>query len=205
MLPEMNYFVLVGSDRERSQSAKVAAYISDLLYVRTGTAPHVLNLSQTILPPWDADRLRHDNAAASTWAPNRDALAAASGVVIVTPEWNGMVPPGVKNFFLWCSTNEVAHKPALIVAVSATFGGSYPVAELRMSSYKNNRICYIPEHVIVRRVRDVLNGEQPVSEDDARIRRRIQFALATLEAYANAMKDLRSDQRVFHEEFRYGM
>lgn len=56
MLPEMNYFVLVGSDRERSQSAKVAAYISDLLYLRTGTAPHVLNLSQTMLPPWDADR-----------------------------------------------------------------------------------------------------------------------------------------------------
>ena len=81
--PKMNYFVLVGSDRERSQSAKVAAYISDLLCLRTGTAPHVLNLSQTTLPPWDADNVRRDNAASMTWAPNRDALVAASGIVIV--------------------------------------------------------------------------------------------------------------------------
>jgi hypothetical protein len=42
----------------------------------------------------------------------------------------------------------------LIIAVSGgAGGGAYPVAELRMSSYKNSRICYLPEHLIVRQRR----------------------------------------------------
>ncbi len=45
----------------------------------------------------------------------------------------------------------------LIVAVSSGAGGAYPVAELRMSSYKNSRICYIPEQIIIRDVENVLN------------------------------------------------
>ena len=67
-----------------------------------------------------------------------------------------MVPAGLKNFFLCFGRNELAHKPGLIVGVSSADGGVYPVAELRMSSYKNSRICYIPEQLIVRNVESVL-------------------------------------------------
>ena len=42
----------------------------------------------------------------------------------------------------------MAHKPGLIVTVSAGLGGSYPVTELRISSHKNTRLCYIPDHVL---------------------------------------------------------
>ena len=54
---------------------------------------------------------------------------------------------------------QLGHKPALIVTVSSADGGAYPVAELRMSSYKNNRICYLPEHVILRNVERILNDD----------------------------------------------
>jgi len=49
---------------------------------------------------------------------------------------------------------ELGHKPALIVAVSSGDGGAYPVSELRMSSYKNNRLCYIPEQVALKSMRE---------------------------------------------------
>ena len=72
--------------------------------------------------------------------------------MVIAPEWHGQVPAGLKNFFLICGRAEVGHKPALITTVSSGDGGAYPVAELRMSSYKNNRICYIPEQLIIRNV-----------------------------------------------------
>ena len=51
-------------------------------------------------------------------------------MAVVSPEWNGMVPSMLTNFFLLCSNNELAHKPGLLVGVSSGTGGSYPVAEL---------------------------------------------------------------------------
>ena len=84
-------------------------------------------------------------------------LKESDSFIIVSPECHGMVPAKLKNFFLYCSRDELAHEPALIVAISAGLGGSYPIAELRISSYKNNRISYLPEHIIIRNVEKFLN------------------------------------------------
>ena len=73
----------------------------------------------------------------------------------MTPEWNGMATPAIKNFFLYFSSSVLFHKPALIVTVSAGHGGAYPVIELRSSGYKNTKLCYIPEHVIIREAANV--------------------------------------------------
>ena len=69
------------------------------------------------------------------------------------------------------------HEPGLIVTVSAGAGGSYPVTELRISSYKNTRLCYIPDHVIVRNVGQMLHGDQPAEEHDQALRGRITYSL----------------------------
>ena len=139
-------------------------------------------------------------------APLSASLAASDGFVVISPEWHGMVPSGLKNFFLMWGQGELAHKPALIVAVSAGDGGAYPVAELRMSSYKNNRICYIPEQVIVRHVERVLNEE---GENDPRsdpyLRERILFALRILHVYALALRQVRDGGATNHPKFKNGM
>ena len=68
-----------------------------------------------------------------------------------------MVPAALKNFFLlWAATGELSHKPALPCAVSAGEGGAYVISELRMSSYKNNRLCWLPEQLIARQVKSIL-------------------------------------------------
>ena len=132
-------------------------------------------------------------------------LTASDALVAVSPEWSGMAPPGIKNFFLLGTSDMVGHKPCLLTGVSASRGGAYPVAELRMSSYKNNHICHIPEHVIVRNVESVLNGEEPGDEGDAYIRERIDYALGVLRAYAEALGPLRASGVIDHERFPFGM
>jgi len=102
---------------------------------------------------------------------------------------------------------DVGHKPAMIVAVSSADGGSYPVAELRMSSYKNNRILYIPEHVIVRNVESVLN-ENPADNNegaDSYFRERISWSLDVLLAYAGALKPVRKSGITLNAKFGNGM
>src|SRR5210317_886952 len=102
---------------------------------------------------------------------------------------------------------ELGHKPALITAVSSGDGGSYPVAELRMSSYKNNRLCYIPEQLILRNVESILNEnpEDNNQQADSYFRERIQWALGILKGYAVALKSMRETTEIFHDKFGNGM
>ena len=126
---------------------------------------------------------------------------------MVTPEWHGQVPAALKNFFLLFGKNELGHKPALIVSVSSGDGGAYPVAELRMSSYKNSRICYIPEQVIIRHVEKVLNDDQQANDarSDPYIRERLQWALTILKQYAIALKQVRDSGVTVSDKFKNGM
>jgi len=105
-----------------------------------------------------------------------------------------MAAPGVKNFILYMSPRLVGNKPALLVAISSTnHGGHYPIAELRMSSTKNIQICYIPQHVIISNVKELLNDHALESEDkaDGYIRTRIQYSLRMLHEYAKAFQQIR--------------
>ena len=109
-------------------------------------------------------------------------------------EWNGMATPQAKNFFMISNTRILGHKAGLIVSVSAGRGGAYPIAELRASSYKNCRIAWIPEHLIVRDADNVLNARdtaQPTDRGDLWIRDRIDYALEHLILYAEALKSIR--------------
>jgi NAD(P)H-dependent FMN reductase len=199
--------IISGSHRNPSQSEKVARHVEQTLQQEHGVDTWVYTLADNPLPLWDQS-LWEDNA---DWnerlAPIKQQLASSDGFVIVTPEWHGQVPAGLKNFFLLFNRFELGHKPAMIVAVSSADGGAYPVAELRMSSYKNNRICYIPEHVIVRNVEKVLN-ESAADNDasaDGYFRERISWSLGILRGYAEAMKPMREAVQVHNDKFGNGM
>jgi azobenzene reductase len=164
-----------------------------------------IDLAGNPLPLWDESIWQAGSDLGSRWKPYRDRMRKADGFVIISPEWAGMVPPGLKNLLLFAGPKEVGHKPALIVTVSASRGGSYPVSELRTSGFKNNRLVYIPEHVLVQDVADVLNGEHPANERDAWLRHRIEFADRILLEYARAMASIRSSGLTDHVDFPYGM
>ena len=202
----MQIAILVGSHRQASQSSRVGAYISkNLLRIDPTIVTDTIDLAGNPLPLWDESVWQGESPLASQWKPYRTRLRQADGLVIVSSEWAGMVPPGLKNFLLFAGPKEVGHKPALIVAVSASRGGSYPVNELRTSGYKNNRLLYIPEHVLVQDVGDVLAGETPANQRDAWLRQRLEFTLKILLAYAEALVPIRASGLTEHAEFPYGM
>ena len=142
--------ILSGSSRPDSQSGKVATYLQQQLQQR-GEQACVLDLAVTPLPLWPAGPAEH-------WPAMQAQLVEADALVVIAPEWHGMACPAVKNFFLYASKAELAHKPALLVGVSSGIGGAYPISELRASGYKNCRLCYLPEHLIIRQVEQVLNA-----------------------------------------------
>ncbi len=202
----MHIAIVVGSHRKDSQSSRVGAYVAkDLARIDPAVTVDTLDLAGNPLPLWDESVWQGDSQLASLWKPYRDRMRKADGFVIVSPEWAGMVPPGLKNLLLFAGPREVGHKPALIVAVSASRGGSYPVNELRTSGYKNSRLVYIPEHVLVQDVADVLIGETAMSDRDAWLRRRIEFADRILLEYAKALAPIRVSGLTEHADFPYGM
>ena len=79
-------------------------------------------------------------------------LSSSNGFIIVVPEYGGMATPNSKNLFLLFNNGELFHKPGLIVSISSGNGGSYPISDLRSSSYKNSHINWIPENIIIRNV-----------------------------------------------------
>ena len=202
----MRITIISGSHRTNSQSEKVAAVINTMLQ-EAGHEAAVLSLAANPLPLWDESIWDGDEKWKQLLDPVSEQLAASDCFVVVSPEWHGQVPSGLKNFFLMWGNGELAHKPALIIAVSSSEGGAYPVAELRMSSYKNNRICYIPEQVIVRHVEKVLNDDpaQNDADSDDYYRRRIHWALGVLVQYAEALGTARAQGNMSYEEFPFGM
>lgn len=197
----LNIALVAGSSRRNSQSAKVAAFLRQRLIELNLTSAEqssVLDLGERPLPLWPAD----DNG---PWSDYQQQLQAADAVVIIAPEWHGMAGPAVKNFFLYASKAELAHKPGLLVGVSSGIGGAYPISELRASGYKNCRLCYLPEHLIVRHVEKVLNGAEAASEDDQRLRNRIDFALDIFGKYAVALKPVRASIDIDQAAFATGM
>lgn len=180
--------IIIGSSRVNSQSEKIARYITNLV-----TTEHALYSVKDLFPKlWNNDAfdaLEEENLAKNNAVCEE--LNKTDGFILVVPEWNGMVPPAMKNLFIICG-REFSHKPALLVTASSGMGGAYPVAELRMSSYKNSRICYIPDHVIVRHAEQVLNTPESVNVDDQRIRDRLAYSVKVLEEYTKAFQSIRS-------------
>lgn len=188
-MDKYNLVIISGSHRKGSESGKVARFIEHEvqtnLTLNGKFQPSVIDLAHEDLPFYEDRSTSTDSRFATVWDPCAEKLAAAHAFVIVSPEWNGMVPAKLKNLFL-LANKEFYHKPALIVAVSASLGGHYVVAELRMSSYKNSRICYLPDHLIIRTVGDF--NQNPHDAKFAEVRERLDTYLDTLFLYTQGLK-----------------
>ena len=202
----MKYFIMSCSHRRESQSVKVAHYLSKEL-LSLGHHVDLHDCGAQPLPLWTPDQ---NGEHWETWRAIEQKLASTDSFILVTPEWHGMATPQAKNVFLLVG-QRLAHKPGLLVSVSSGRGGAYPIVELRQSSYKNSKIAWIPEHLIIREVESVLNETHndngkatEFSNADQWIRDRITYTLRHLELYSEALSSIRD--RLPHEaRFSNGM
>ena len=90
--------VITGSHQADSQSLKIGNVIQQKLLAHSAChGVTLIELAGDRLPLWK--EAYNDNELASIDAV-RSVLQQADAFVIVTPEWNGMVPAAVKNLFL---------------------------------------------------------------------------------------------------------
>jgi|JI10StandDraft_1071094.scaffolds.fasta_scaffold16538_5 NAD(P)H-dependent FMN reductase len=196
--------LISGSHRPQGASTRLATELQQLAHEHIeGCETEMVPIDD--LPFWD-ESLWGDPAAAphwDGWRATAQRLRNVDGLIVVAPEYAGMVPPRLVNFLLLCSGEEVGHKPALAVGVSATRGGTYPIAQLRASSTKNNHMCWLPDHLILREARavdtpDALTGTGYVA-------RYAKYCIKLLGAYAKSLKEVRCAGIIDHGSFPYGM
>lgn len=188
----MNLVIISASQRTKSQSAKVAQYMAE---AATGyeKVTH-FELCQYNLPLWDGTAAGK-SATNSDWPLLNEQICIADALILITPEWSGMASPLLKNVLLMCSGQDTAHKPALLVGISGGVSGVYPIAELRMNAFKNNKLVAIPDHLVIRNVGEVLNNDNgtELSDRDSSLRQRIGYSLHVLLHYSETLKALRTN------------
>ena len=196
--------IIIGSIRENAQSARIGDFILDQIKkLDPNCDVEIFALRTLDVPFWTEDKWKSDSEMVANWSPISKDLKSCDGFVVISPEWAGMVPPHLKNFLLMCDSGELAHKPAQIVAISSGMGGAYPIAELRMSGYKNNFITWLPDHVILRNVATLLVDEQP-SKLDISVTDRIQYSMTFLLEMSTAMKPVREKNQNL-KIYKFGM
>ena len=97
----MKIGVITGSHRNDSQSEKVGRYAAAMLE-KQGLADEtfVFSLAGNPLPFWDEGLWSGDPKWEDAIGELRSELNSCDGFIVVTPEWHGMAPAGLKNFFL---------------------------------------------------------------------------------------------------------
>ena len=212
----MQFTIISGSHRLNSQSYRVGKYIEKQL-LNTHQSSEIkednpnpnkvflLDLAKTKLPLWSDQKEEW----VSIWNPIAEKLSESDAFVLITPEYNGMATAILKNFLLFCSNKELGDKPATIVSVSAGRSGGYPISDLRSYGFKNTKLLYIPDHIIVRKVHSVLNEDdtQNDTKENEYIQKQMEYTLKKLYLYTSQMKGLREKLKLIDPEnkFPHGM
>ena len=210
----MNLLIISASQRIESQSAKVAKYLTNSSNKFRKTS-HI-ELCKQRLPLWDGEESSKQNDD-SDWLAINSQFQTMDALILVTPEWGGTASPLLKNLLMMADATDSGHKPVLLVSVVNGISGAYPIAELRMNAFSNNKLVAIPDHLIIRNVDEILNtvnesthrDEDVITRRDNSIRHRIGYSLHTLLHYSQAMKSLRETLQVstYDNEhlYQYGM
>jgi multimeric flavodoxin WrbA len=199
----MKITVVCGSQRTNSESLKVSQYFCSRL-LGLSVESEVIDLV-TLDLPFAKSPANSEVSFIDRWSAISEILRSSDGYIFVSPEWGGMATPILKNFFLLANKSELNHKPALLVGVSNSRGGAYVISDLRASSYKNSRICYIPEQIIVRDCVSMLNDQDMNNETDKYLKHRIEYSISVLIEYSRSLTTIRDGGVIDNVTYPNGM
>ena len=197
----MNISIISASHRKNSQSNRIALILEKLLQEKFKNIKIFnFDLFKVNLPMWSEEEIEENRKLFFNEFSSK--LLKSDGFIFVIPEYGGMATPISKNFFLHCNKGELSHKPALIISISSGNGGSYPISELRSSSYKNRHILWIPENIIIRNVEhfDPGNHGNLIPEW---LDKRIDYVLNLLIEYSKCLRPV--SKLINRKDFGNGM
>ena len=197
----MNISIISASHRNNSQSNRIALILEKLIQEKFKNIKIFnFDLFKLNLPMWSEEEIEEDRKLFFNEFSSK--LLRSDGFIFVIPEYGGMATPISKNFFLHCNKGELSHKPALIVSISSGNGGSYPISELRSSSYKNRHILWIPENIIIRNV-DHFNPSNHGNLIPGWLDKRIDYVLNLLIEYSKCLRPI--SKLINRKDFGNGM
>lgn len=163
--------LLSGTNRPDSNTRKVVGELLRL-YRELGEPTALIDLAQ--LPSGVFEPASYEEKPAA-FAPFADAVLASSGLVVVTPEYNGGIPGVLKYFIdLLPFPESFEKRPVCFVGLAAGIWGALrPVEQLQaIFGYRNAFI--FPERVFLPGVGRLLDGEGRVTNADLKERLRDQ-------------------------------
>jgi NAD(P)H-dependent FMN reductase len=146
--------LLIGTNRPGSNAGKVARHVEEI-YAELKVPLHVLDLAH--LPPEIFAPTSYAEKPKS-FQPFSDAILRASGLHVVTPEYNGSLPGVLKYFIDMLKFPEsFVQRPVCFVGVSAGIWGALrPVEQLQaIFGYRNAYI--FPERVFLPQINSLLD------------------------------------------------
>src|SRR6185295_20031426 len=147
--------LIVGTNRPGSNTRKVATQVEEI-YAGLGVPLHVLDLAK--LPPEIFSPSSYAEKPKS-FAPFADAVLQASGLHVVTPEYNGGIPGILKYFIDMLEFPEsFEHRPVCFTGLAAgVWGALRPVEQLQaIFGYRNAYV--FPERVFLPRINTLLDA-----------------------------------------------
>ncbi len=146
--------LLVATNRPESNTGKVAAQVAEI-YAAKGAPLHVIDLHQ--LPPEIFSPGSYAEKPAS-FAPFQEAISKASGILVVTPEYNGGFPGVFKYFIDMLKFPESFNgQPFAFVGLSAGAGGALRPIEQFATLVTYLRWIIYPERVTIPGINDHLD------------------------------------------------
>src|SRR5215203_372551 len=155
--------MVVGTNRPGSNTRKVAAHVEDI-YRELNTPLKVLDLAQ--LPP----EIFHPSSYGEkpkSFAPFAAGVLQSSGLVVVTPEYNGSLPGVLKYFIDMLKFPEsFERRPVCFVGLAAgMWGALQPVEQLQaIFGYRNAYI--FPERVFMPQIYNLLDENGKVKDPE---------------------------------------
>ena len=211
LLSESSLKILIvsGSQRTDSKSAEIARFIQEselsgvknVLNEQENVESSLLDLSKfPYLLDYYGDSRDNDEVLQASKKQVLAALYDCDGIVIISPEWGGMLPPALVNLFLLTANGSagglpLGHKPAFAIGVSASGGGNNPVSLMKAYTAKNSHLVWLPLHAIVQNVEDFLSHAWQPSEENrfTQVQSRIEVGLKSLLIYAKTLSDVRDE------------
>jgi NAD(P)H-dependent FMN reductase len=155
--------LLVGTNRPDSNARKVARLLEEI-YAGLKVPLHVIDLAH--LPPEIFSPASYADKPKS-FLPFSEAILRASGLHVVTPEYNGGLPGVLKYFIDMLKFPEsFERRPVCFVGVAAgTWGALRPVEQLQTIFGYRNAYLY-PERVFLPGIRDLLNDQGRLTDPE---------------------------------------
>ncbi len=155
--------LLVGTNRPGSNTRKVASQI-ETIYTALKTPVRVIDLAQLPTEIFSASSYAEKPA---SFQPFTDAVLKASGLHVVTPEYNGSIPGVLKYFIDMLKFPEsFERRPVCFTGVAAGIWGAIrPVEQLQAIFGYRNAYLY-PERVFLPGIGKLLDANGRLSDPD---------------------------------------